>query len=251
MDVVLLHGFTQTGRAWDAVAAALDPRYTPIAPDLRGHGAAAALRPVSLAAVVADVLALTSGRFVLAGYSMGGRLALHVALAAPGRVGRLVLVSTTAGIADARERAERRAADEARAARMEGRPIEAVAREWAAQPLFAGQRAEVAAAAHADRLRSDPAGLAAALRGIGTGALEPLWERLGELDMPAVVLAGERDAKFVALGERLAAGLPRGQLRVVPGAGHALPLEAPQAVAAAIAGPEAPPRPRSRGAAAR
>ena len=83
-------------------------------------------------------------------------------------------------------------------------------------------------------MRNDPAGLAAALRGIGTGAMAPLWDRLGELTMPAVVLAGQRDAKFRALGERLAAGLPQADLLLARGAGHALPRVAPDAVAAAI-----------------
>jgi pimeloyl-ACP methyl ester carboxylesterase len=111
-----------------------------------------------------------------------------------------------------------------------------VADRWAAQPLFAEQPPQVAAVARADRLRNDPAHLAAALRGIGTGAMAPLWSRLGELGMEVAVLAGERDAKFVALGRRLAAALPRATLTIVPGAGHALPLEAPAAVAAAIEG---------------
>jgi len=235
-DVVLLHGFTQTGRAWDAVVAALDPgRYRPLAPDLRGHGGAAARRPVTFDAIADDVLALAGGPFVLAGYSMGGRLALHLALRAPERVRALVLVSATAGIADPAARAERRRADEARAARMEAQPIEELAREWAAQPLFAGQPPKVAEAAHADRLRGDPAGLAAALRGVGTGTMEPLWSRLEELTMPAAVLAGERDPKFVALAHRLAEALPAARLRIVPGTGHALPLEAPAEVAAATA----------------
>jgi pimeloyl-ACP methyl ester carboxylesterase len=54
--------------------------------------------------------------------------------------------------------------------------------------------------------------------------------------MPATVLVGERDAKFVALGERLAAALPRGELVVVARAGHGLPREAPEAIAAALGG---------------
>ena len=98
------------------------------------------------------------------------------------------------------------------------------------------QSAEVAAAARADRLSNHPADLAAALRGIGTGVMAPLWDRLGELTMPVAVLAGELDGKFVALGERLAAALPRATLTIVPGAGHALPLEAPAAVARALEG---------------
>jgi 2-succinyl-6-hydroxy-2,4-cyclohexadiene-1-carboxylate synthase len=240
--LLLLHGFTQTGRGWDEVARHLaGERYRPLAPDLRGHGAAGSRRPIDFEACVADVARLTGGRFALAGYSMGGRLALHVALAHPERVSRLVLVSATAGIQDAGERARRHAADAALATWMEagGRLMTEVADRWGAQPLFAGQSPEVAAAARADRLSNDPLHLAAALRGIGTGSMPPLWDRLDELEMEVAVLAGEHDEKFVALGRRLAQALPRGELRIVAGAGHALPLEAPAAVAAAIEG--APP----------
>lgn len=235
LPLVLLHGFTQTGRSWDAVRAALDGVPT-LAPDLRGHGAAADARPVSSEALVADVLAAAPpGPFMVAGYSMGGRLALHVALAAPERVAGLGLVSTTAGIEDPAERAARRSSDDALADEIERDGIEAFAERWAALPLFASQSTEVRAAAQAERLAQSPAGLAASLRGFGTGAMEPVWDRLGELSLPAVVVVGERDAKFRAIGERLAAALPRaGEPVVVPGAGHALPLEAPGAVAAAL-----------------
>jgi 2-succinyl-6-hydroxy-2,4-cyclohexadiene-1-carboxylate synthase len=237
--LLLLHGFTQTGRGWDEVVRHLDgERYRALAPDIRGHGAAASRRPIDFAACVGDAAGLVAGRFALAGYSQGGRLALHVALAHPERVTRLVLVSATAGIEDDAERSRRRAADERLAAWMalDGRLMSEVADRWGDQPLFAMQSAEVAAAARADRLSNHPAGLAAALRGIGTGVMAPLWDRLGELTMPVAVLAGELDDKFVALGERLADALPRATLTIVPGAGHALPLEAPAAVAAALGG---------------
>jgi 2-succinyl-6-hydroxy-2,4-cyclohexadiene-1-carboxylate synthase len=236
--LLLLHGFTQTGRGWDEVVRHLDgERYRALAPDIRGHGAAATRRPIDFDACVQDAVGLMHGPFALAGYSQGARLALHVALAHPERVTRLVLVSATAGIEDAAERARRRAADDELAAWMEfpGRRMSEVADRWGAQALFATQSPEVAAAARADRLVNDPVHLAAALRGIGTGAMAALWERLGELEMPVTVLAGERDEKYVALGRRLAAALPAGSLQIVPGAGHALPLEAPAAVAAAIA----------------
>jgi 2-succinyl-6-hydroxy-2,4-cyclohexadiene-1-carboxylate synthase len=236
--VVLLHGFAGTGRAWDGVIGALErERYRAIAPDLRGHGAAGAARPINFDACAADVLAVAPERFTLCGYSMGGRIALQVALEAPARVERVVLVATTAGIEDDGERAERRAADERLAAFAERATIEAFADRWTAQPLFAGTPPDAARARHEDLLRNDPLALAAALRGIGTGAMAPLWERLGELTMPATVVVGERDAKFVALGERLADALPDASLVVVPGAGHGLPREAPEALAAALAPP--------------
>jgi 2-succinyl-6-hydroxy-2,4-cyclohexadiene-1-carboxylate synthase len=233
--LVLLHGFAGTRRGWDEVVARLGgQRYRPLALDLRGHGAATHARPISFAACAADVLAAVVGRFALCGYSQGGRLALHVALAAPGRVTRLVLLSATAGIEEPGERAERRRADEALAAAAERDAIEAFADRWTAHPLFAGTPPEAAAAWRADVLRNDPAGLAAALRGIGAGAMAPLWDRLGELAMPLTAAAGERDPAYRALAERLARGAPRGRAVVVPGAGHGLPREAPEAVAALL-----------------
>jgi 2-succinyl-6-hydroxy-2,4-cyclohexadiene-1-carboxylate synthase len=236
--LVLLHGFAQTHRTWDGVLARLEPEtYRPFAVDLRGHGAARAARPITFHACVGDVLAAAPPTFALAGYSMGARLALHVALAAPDRITRLILVSGTAGIDDPAERAQRRARDEALAARIERGTIEEFATAWRAQPLFSGDPPEVARLARADYVRNDPHALAAALRGIGTGVMEPLWERLPGLTMPATLLAGERDGKFVALGERLAAALPQAQLNVVTGAGHAVHLQEPDAVVRAAQGP--------------
>ena len=226
---MLLHGFGGTHRAWDRVAARLGAeRY--LAPDLRGHGVARDARPVTFDAIVADVLAQAPERFVLAGYSMGGRIAQHVALAAPERVERLVLISTTAGIDSAEERAARRASDERLAQRLERDGLEPFVATWRDQPLFEGDPDWVTAEAQADQRRNDAAALAAVLRGIGTGSMAPLWERLGELTMPAVVLAGERDAKFRALGERLRAALPDARLDIAPDAGHSVQLEAPEAV---------------------
>lgn len=234
---MLLHGFTQTGRSWEPAIAALGERYRAVAPDLRGHGGAAAARPADFASVRADVLALAPSRFALAGYSMGGRIALDIALHedARDRIERLVLIGASPGLASAAERAARAAADEALARQIEQDGIEPFARRWSAQPLFAGQPPAVAAAAHADRMRQTPAGLAAALRGLGTGAMGPLWERLGELRVPVALVAGERDEKFRAIAERMAAAIPDATLHVVAGAGHAVQLEAPSAVAAILA----------------
>lgn len=233
--VVLLHGFTQTRQSWRRTVAALGGRYRALAPDLPGHGLAADRRPASFAACAAYVRALAGAEpFTLVGYSMGGRIALYTALSLPGRVARLVLVGASPGLADPAEREARRRADTALADRIEAIGIEAFAAEWGAQALFARQDDRVAAAAHADRLRNTPAGLAAALRGLGTGAMPPLWDRLDALAIPVCLVVGERDGKFRGIAERMAQALPAARLEVVGGAGHAVGLERPGAVAAAI-----------------
>ena len=233
--LVLLHGFTQTRQSWRRTAAALDGVQRVLVPDLPGHGHAAA-RPASFPACTAYIRALADSRFVLGGYSMGGRIALTAALAlGDNHVERLVLVGASPGIVDDAERAQRRAADDALAGRIEQIGVERFANEWGAQPLFAGQPERVAAAAHADRLRNTPEGLAAALRGLGTGAMEPLWDRLADLAMPVTLLAGERDEKFRAIAERMAERIPRAEIHIVPGAGHAAQLERPDVVARYLA----------------
>jgi len=235
-SVVLLHGFSGTHRAWDGVIAALDrERYRPLALDLPGHGAAAgAKRPITFAGCVADVLARSPERFTLCGYSMGGRIALHVALAAPERVARLVLVSCSAGISDDVERVRRRRADGALADELERIPFEDFIERWRSQALFASEPPEVGALAREDQRRNRPDALAAVLRGIGTGEMRPLWDRLGELGMPVTVLVGERDVKFRALGARTVELLPDAELLVLAG-GHGLALENPRDVAHALA----------------
>jgi 2-succinyl-6-hydroxy-2,4-cyclohexadiene-1-carboxylate synthase len=236
--LVLLHGFTNTGASWAGVAAAVRERYRPLAPDIRGHGTASAWTPVDLASVIDDVAALTgpAERLTLAGYSMGGRLALHAAFALAPRVNRLVLVGASPGLGDRVQRADRARADERLADEIERLTIEEFAARWARTPVLADQPPHVRAAVDADRRRNTPRGLAGALRGLGTGALPSLWERLPGLTIPVELIVGERDAKFRAISEQMAGALPRATVHVVAGAGHAVHLEDPAAVAAIIAG---------------
>ncbi len=233
--LVALHGFTQTGRSWATVERALGE--TILAPDLPGHGSASNERPADLneaAELVADRAApLLDGRSAWwIGYSLGGRVLLHLALARPELIAGLVLVSTTAGIDDAAERAGRVAADEALADEILRDGTAPFIERWTSQPLFA--TLTVDDDDRADRLRNSAEGLAASLRSCGTGTQTPLWGRLGELTMPTVVITGGLDTKFTALGHRLASALPNAVHEELTGAGHACHLERPQAFAEAL-----------------
>ena len=238
---VVLHGFTGSAAAMAPLTSRLpDPV---LALDLPGHGSG----PISddpvdytMAAAVAGVVSATAHLecFALVGYSMGSRVALHVALAHPYRVVALALIGARAGIDDSAERAERIAADEALADRIESEGIEWFADHWADRPLFATQRnrlpADQQAELRAQRLGCDPRGLAHSLRGMGAGAVDPIGCRLSELSMPCVLIAGSDDSKFVAIAQQMAAVIPQATVHLIPGAGHAAHLEAPDATAAAV-----------------
>jgi 2-succinyl-6-hydroxy-2,4-cyclohexadiene-1-carboxylate synthase len=233
--LVLLHGFAGTHRTWDPVLPELDhERYNPLVPDLRGHGTKAGVRPISFDGCVADVLAAAPDEFVLCGYSLGGRVAQHVVLAAPERVTRLILVSTGGGIADDAARAARVAEDERLADELTRMSIEEFADHWMANPLFEATPPEASRWWREDLLRNDPVALAEVLRAIGGGAMAPVWDRIGTLTMPVTIVVGSRDTKFIDYAERFAQLLPQAEVHIIDGAGHGLPREAPRELAALI-----------------
>lgn len=223
--LVLLPGFMQRGDAWEAVAERLSERYPSAPLDFTSH---------SFRGRLAEIEAAAGEGAGLVGYSLGGRLALHAALRAPGRYAALVLVGASAGIESGGERRARRMADESLSTWIERHAIEAVVERWERQAVFASQAANVVAAQRPGRLSHKPAQLASLLRSAGQGALPPVWERLGELPMPVLVLAGALDEPYVRAARRMAAALPRGAVRRIEGAGHAPQLERPAEVASAL-----------------
>ncbi|MSQ35812.1 MAG: 2-succinyl-6-hydroxy-2,4-cyclohexadiene-1-carboxylate synthase [Dehalococcoidia bacterium] len=242
--LVLLHGFTGSGAGWAPLVAELGGAWTTIAVDIVGHGASDApdeldhyRMPRAAADLVALLRALGHERATWLGYSLGARVALHVAALHPEATAALIVEGGNPGIRDAAERAARVAADEALAARIEREGVPAFIDFWEAVPLFATQRELPPAtwdAQRAARLRNSPRGLAHSLRGMGAGAHAPLWERLGALPLPALVLAGERDERYAAIGRELAEALPDATLHLIPGAGHNAHLERPAGFAATV-----------------
>lgn len=231
MPLVAAHGFTQNAAAWGSLLCDLASDRPVVAVDLPGHGGSATVTADLWG--TADLLATTGGRADYLGYSLGGRVCLHLALAHPDVVHRLVLVGATAGIRDPAARRVRRAADDALADQIAQGDLAAFIRRWLDQPLF--RTLAPAAAAVEPRLANTPAGLAASLRSCGTGTQEPLWERLHELRMPVLLLAGALDVRFGAAATAMARAIgPNASVSIVPGAGHACHLERPAHVARVV-----------------
>jgi 2-succinyl-6-hydroxy-2,4-cyclohexadiene-1-carboxylate synthase len=235
--VVLLHGFTGSAATWRGLVARLAGEYRVIAVDLPGHGESDAPADVSryrMEQVTTDLAALLTGMGAAPahwlGYSMGGRLALYVAVHRPDLARSLILESASPGLADPAERQARREQDEHLAMRIETGGVAAFVAEWEQLPLFTGVRAlppDTQEALRQQRLANAAVGLAGSLRGMGTGAQPPLWDRLAAVKRPVLLLAGEQDERFVALNRRMAAEMPAARLAVIPGAGHTVHLEQP------------------------
>ena len=234
--VTLLHGFTQNANAWGRFKEILSNAHTVHAVDLPGHGGSSQVR--SDLWETATLVSQSCDQSDFVGYSLGARVLLHVALLRPDMVRRAVLIGATGGIEQEEDRAARVAADELLAIELDHAARDAHGLEhfldaWLAGPLFDGLT-DVAACMNA-RLQNSAADLASSLRLCGTGRQVPLWSRVGELAMPVLVLAGDRDERFKVLGRRLADSIgENATFAVVDASNHACHLERPAETARII-----------------
>lgn len=236
--VVLIHGFTGTGASWRSLVEVLAPDFTTIAVDLVGHGRSGSPSTperYAMRRAVDDLAALLRAlgheRAAWLGYSLGGRVALQVAVHRPDVVSALVLEGATPGLATAEERTARVAADEAIAQRLDRDGIEAFVDFWQSISLWDSQQRTLSdhqrAGLRQGRLAQAPLGLVGSLRGMGTGAQEWVGDRLDEVRVPVLLTAGTLDVKFSEIAREMAATLPDSTMRLIEDAGHAAHLERP------------------------
>lgn len=228
--IVLVPGFLQEPEDLDALAQALEARG--LATERRDlvaltHGTDAEGAAARLAATLVEGT-------ILVGYSMGARLSLLAAASAPDLSG-LVLLSGSPGLEEPRARKARTALDEERAALLGVDPGRFV-RTWGALPMFAPLRKTPAFAPLQERRRlrlTAPRAEAWAhtLRTLSPGGMPSLWPSLSRLDVPTLFVAGALDPVYADIAARAAARAPDATHAVVPAAGHALPLEAPETTA--------------------
>lgn len=242
--LLLLHGFLGGTEDWMSLAQSLGADFHVMAVNLPGHGpgwrgwAVEAQGMAACAAgIVAGLDAAGIGRMSLAGYSMGGRLALYLAIHYPERFSRLVLESASPGMETPEKRKMRAAQDGALAQRLAAMAprspeFRAFLEEWYEQPLFTSlkqhpeTRAILIARRHA---HGTPALLARSLRALGTGVQPDLWPALPELTTPTLLLTGELDRKFTIIAEDMGRACPAMAVEVFSGCGHNVHLENPGA----------------------
>jgi len=230
--ILFLHGFLGSGRDWLPVAGLLEGRFHCLMPDMAGHGDNHNLvepGPTAFHNAALDLLhaikPVHSGPIHLVGYSMGGRMALYLALRFPEKFITATVVSGSPGLRTGEERQSRRRQDESLADDLE-RDFDAFLERWYRLPLFETLAAhqsftEILAA----RRMGNPRGLADSLRALGTGNQPSLWDALPENRLPVLFCAGEKDAKFVEIARQMVNLCPGSTLEIFPGCGHTLHVE--------------------------
>lgn len=244
--LLLLHGFTGSSGTWLPFCEKWGSHSMLICPDLPGHGKTESPdepERYSMGNTIRDLCAILDElgveRCNVLGYSMGGRIALGFTVAHPGRVGKLVLESSSPGLKTEEERIGRRMKDSELANFIKEQGIEAFVDYWQNIPLFKTLQEmpqPIREAIRAQRLANSPVGLANSLCGIGTGAQPSFWESLRSLDGDVLLLAGERDGKFRGIAGKMAQRLKSPRIEIIEGAGHAIHVENPEKFGTIVSG---------------
>lgn len=234
--ILFLHGFLGSGSDWQEIISVLPKDLHCVAPDLPGHGQTtkssdpeAYSMSGTANAIEAMLDALKIGRCALVGYSMGGRLALYLALTRPQRWTRLVIESASPGIEDPLERDERRELDEKQAGKLQNEGVKAFLQSWYEQPLFKSLKRDKARFRELLERRemNDPVELVKSLRAMSAGVQPPLWDKLPQLGIPLLLIAGDQDAKYQQIAQRMASQCKDASLALVANAGHNVHVENP------------------------
>lgn len=232
--VVLLHGFTGSQTTWSRIVAKLQTDFRLITIDLPGHGRTVTKRLRTMETCCSDLRQLFDylnlNTFHLVGYSMGGRVALSFAVLYPQHLLSLTLESASPGLYSKAERKQRMVNDEKLALGIEKEGVTAFVNFWESIPLFGTQRKlsdDIQQLIRQERLSQSEGGLAASLRGMGSGSQPSWWGKLIEITIPVLLIVGELDEKFVSINEQMEKSLPEADLVIVENVGHAIHVEDP------------------------
>lgn len=236
--LVLFHGFTGNVDTWNSLVPLLKGSYQFIMIDIIGHGQTDSpqdYQRYSIGHSVEDMIAifdeLKLDKVHVLGYSMGGRLALSIAVNHPNRVKKLILESSSPGLKTEEEQVNRRMSDAELALRIIENGIKEFVDYWENTPLFSSQKSlpnEEKERIRAGRLSNHPLGLVNSLKGMGTGSQPSWWKSLSHVNLPVLLICGKLDKKYCQMAMEMNQLLPCSWVKKVDEAGHTIHVEKPQ-----------------------
>ncbi len=232
-----------SGADFAEVISLLTPHFCCLTVDLPGHGLTQVMAEDDYYQMAATAEALIEllqqlkiSTCFLVGYSMGGRLALYLAVYFPDYFKKVILESASPGLKTASARKARIKQDLQLAQALESLDFSIFLTRWYANPLFASIKNHPQYKPMiAKRLNNNPVQLAKSLRNMSTGRQPALWDRLNNLQISLILIVGELDRKFVAINREIAQLNHQINLKIIPQCGHNIHLENPQQFAAIIA----------------
>ncbi|MBE4908407.1 2-succinyl-6-hydroxy-2,4-cyclohexadiene-1-carboxylate synthase [Bacillus luteolus] len=237
-SLLFLHGFTGSSQNWLPIVSMFEDTYQCILIDILGHGrtdSPANSKLYDIEKVSRDIISILDELLIdnvtLIGYSMGGRLALALAINYPQRINKLILESSSPGLLLESERNIRSENDLKLANDIRKNGIEWFVNYWEQIPLFETQHSlstEVKQAIRKQRLNNKTVGLVNSLIGMGTGSQPSYWDRLGSLEIPVLLICGEVDQKFCEIAKQMSKKLPNAKVEKITGVGHAIHVEHPK-----------------------
>lgn len=238
-SILFLHGFGGSSNDWKEIFSLLDSEFQLIAIDLPGFGKSSKPRKDKfyqtdfLVQLIDEILcALKLADVVLAGYSMGGRLALQFASKHPGKVKALILESSSPGIKTKSEQHLRIKSDAELISFINRNSLNDFFTFWQNLPLFETQKnlpVKKQQVILADKIKSNSKiGIIKSLENFGQGKMEDLWKELSRIKIPALLLSGALDTKYTSIQQEMDELLPNSTHKIIEGAGHNLGLEKPE-----------------------
>lgn len=205
-----------------------------LAVDLPGHGQTIVQQdsdyqmPNVAQALINLLIELNIKQCILVGYSMGGRIALYLAIHFSQYFHGVILESASPGLSSQLERDRRIAKDSKLAEQLESLDFTDFIQQWYSKALFASlAKHPHYPEAIARRLCNDPNQLAKSLRLIGLGTQPTLWKSLPQIQIPLLLIVGELDPKFVKINQMMANSCPQASLYRINGTGHNVHFENP------------------------
>ena len=226
-EIHCVHGFGGSGQDFSLLQ---HPKLHLKCVDLPGHGDSPLWANPDVHSLVDWMAEWLPADAILLGYSLGGRLALQAALRAQLSLRGLILVGASPGIRDQNERVARKLWDVSKARALHEKQGEFWS-EWEQMPLLQSQ-AQIQRD-HLEQMRvrrraTPVAGPALLMERFGSGSMPSVWDCLGELSIPTLLLVGELDPKYRAVAQEMSTLLPSSSVIEVPDAGHCAHLERPQ-----------------------